>query len=323
MEYIPVGILIEAREIIDNKGKRPFRLTLLDLKNKNILQYFPDYIRDFSPAQFRYHLDIQNFNKNICLECDQPTKWRSRGRYSYFCGANCSNKNSEKKQKIIDISMSRHGVPVPSKSQQSIDKLIDTNYKTFGFKSSAMHPDIKEKAKKTCLGNFGFKSSAMHYNLENYNKLSKKFIEKNFITLEGYVKREKFAEFLECNDLKPFEFCRQFGVDYIRRPTGGGYDTKKPGTLYYILDLITNLYKIGITNGTLNDRFGKEMMKEIQVIKLWYFENGQCAFDQEQAYHKLFKDQRINNDRFKDVGGYTEFFESDVLQLNKKNKEEL
>ncbi len=323
MKFIPADILIEAREIIDSKGKRPFKLTLLDLKENNISHYFPDHIRDFSPAQFRYHLDIQSFSKNLCLECDLPTRWHSRGRYSYFCGASCSNKNLEKRQKIIDVSMTRHGVPVPSKSQESIDKLIDTNYKIFGFKSSAMHPDIKEKAEKTCLDNFGFKSSAMHYNLENYNKLSKEFIEKNFMTTEGYVKREKFAKFLDCNTLKPFEFCRQFDVDYVRRPGSGGFDVSKPGILYYILDIKMNLYKIGITNGTLKERFGKDKMKKIQIIETWYFEIGKDAFVQEQAYLKQFKDQRVNNENFRDVGGYTEFFDGDVLKLDKNKGEEL
>jgi len=103
--------------------------------------------------------------------------------------------------------------------------------------------------------------------------------------------------------------------------SSGSFKLTLPGILYYLLDTVTNLYKIGVTNKTVETRFGKLKMKEIQVIKTWSFTNGQDAFDQEQAYHKLFKDQRVDNENFKDVGGYTEFFERDVLELDKNTKE--
>ncbi len=94
-----------------------------------------------------------------------------------------------------------------------------------------------------------------------------------------------------------------------------GFNPSKPAILYYLRDTTTNLYKIGITNRTVKERFGPKM-KEIRIIKTWSFENGQDAQDQERNYHKQFSNQRTNNDNFRKVGGFTEFFEGDVLNLD-------
>ncbi len=96
-----------------------------------------------------------------------------------------------------------------------------------------------------------------------------------------------------------------------------GFDFTRPAILYYLLDIKTGLYKIGITNREVVDRFGKQKMKEIKIIKTWTFKNGRDAYDREQSYHTQFSDQRINNENFRDVGGFTEFFEGDVLSLDK------
>ena len=89
----------------------------------------------------------------------------------------------------------------------------------------------------------------------------------------------------------------------------------KPAILYYILDIISNLYKLGITNRTVKERFGY-MMKDIKIIQTWSFDLGKNAYDTEQALHKHFKEFKQLNENFDIIGGKTEFFSKDILNLD-------
>ncbi len=95
-----------------------------------------------------------------------------------------------------------------------------------------------------------------------------------------------------------------------------GFNPNKPAILYYLLDIITGWYKIGITNRTVQERFGSKKMKEIKVLNTWSFDVGKNAYDTEQSLHKIFKDYRIINENF--GGGKTEFFSKDILNEDSK-----
>ncbi len=98
-----------------------------------------------------------------------------------------------------------------------------------------------------------------------------------------------------------------------------GFDCTKPGILYYIKDIISGLYKVGITNSDVKKRYGVKF-KEVKTIKTWVFKLGQEAYDLEQEYHNTFLEFRLYNKNF--VGyGPTEFFSKDILKLNKENNE--
>ncbi len=97
-----------------------------------------------------------------------------------------------------------------------------------------------------------------------------------------------------------------------------GYKQSLPGILYYLLDVVTGLYKIGITNKTVKERFGKKM-KEIKLIKTWHFEDGSDAYELEQFLHSEFSEYQELNENFINNGA-TEFFNRDVLNLDKENK---
>lgn len=96
-----------------------------------------------------------------------------------------------------------------------------------------------------------------------------------------------------------------------------GFNPHDPAIVYYIQDTITGWYKIGITNRELNERFGNIKIKNIRVIKIWSFQLGEDALELEQFLHSELKECRINNINYKDsYGGYTEFYESDILHLD-------
>ncbi len=177
---------------------------------------------------------------------------------------------------------------------------------------------IQSKKEETFFEKYGIANPKQaHYNLENLELLTKKYFEENFLTKEGYIKDKDFAKFLNSTPLRAFEFAKDLKVDYTPRPNGG-FNPDLSGILYYIQDITTNYYKIGITNYTVKDRYGSKF-KEIKIIGTWFFEDGADAHELEQFLHSELSEYRLLNENFEGYGP-TEFFENDVLSLNKDQK---
>jgi hypothetical protein len=94
---------------------------------------------------------------------------------------------------------------------------------------------------------------------------------------------------------------------------GRGFDPEKPGIVYYVR--FGCLYKIGITNRTVRERFKNESLKP-EIIQIWHFKKGSYAYEFEQKvirknafdlYHGLPILRTVAND---------EFFVRDVLGLD-------
>ncbi len=96
-----------------------------------------------------------------------------------------------------------------------------------------------------------------------------------------------------------------------------GFKPTEPAITYYFKDITTNLFKIGITNLTVGQRFGSKKLKEIQILKTWKFKRGEDAYKLEQSILTEHSEYRVNNDNFKGNGG-TEFFSKDILGLEIK-----
>ncbi len=93
-----------------------------------------------------------------------------------------------------------------------------------------------------------------------------------------------------------------------------GFNQSKPGILYYLKDIVTGYYKIGITNRTIKKRFGTKI-KDIEILKIWEFKDGSDVYELEQFLHSEFSNYRLMNENF--IGyGATEFFNRDVLNLD-------
>jgi len=88
----------------------------------------------------------------------------------------------------------------------------------YGVKNISKLDEIKEKKKFTTQKNYGVDNPTYsHYNMENYKKLSKEYIEENFINDKQYFLLEKFKKFLNCNDSVAWKTIRKFGVRYKPR----------------------------------------------------------------------------------------------------------
>lgn len=97
----------------------------------------------------------------------------------------------------------------------------------------------------------------------------------------------------------------------------GGFDPNKPAYLYY-LKVTTNegkeLYKIGITNRTVDERFNLTDLSKIEIVKQKLYENGADAMNWETKLKRKYKDYQYTGP---DVlsSGNTELFTEDLLQL--------
>jgi len=93
-----------------------------------------------------------------------------------------------------------------------------------------------------------------------------------------------------------------------------GINYNKPTILYYIKDIETGTYKIGITTRSVAKRFiGRN--KRIIVLKIWEMADCYDALELEQFILEEAADERILNESFGD--GKTEFFSKDILHLDK------
>ena len=96
-----------------------------------------------------------------------------------------------------------------------------------------------------------------------------------------------------------------------------GFNKNKPAILYY-LRITTDddkvLYKIGITNRTVNERFGLTELSKIEIIKQKLYENGQDAYNWEQKMLKKYKRYKYKGPKVLDSGN-TELFTEDVLAM--------
>ena len=79
------------------------------------------------------------------------------------------------------------------------------------------------------------------------------------------------------------------------------------------------MYKIGITNRTVKERYGTRKYKEIDVIYKKYFGLGHDAKKLEKKLLEEFAEYRVKNENFDDVyGGLTEFFSIDIFSKTKE-----
>ena len=98
-----------------------------------------------------------------------------------------------------------------------------------------------------------------------------------------------------------------------------GFDQTKPALLYYLAVITDNdetLYKIGITNLTVQKRFPNVDLARIRVIKTWAFEYGGDAAKREVSVLQEFSDDLYTGVDVLVGAGNTELFVRDVLELD-------
>lgn len=96
-----------------------------------------------------------------------------------------------------------------------------------------------------------------------------------------------------------------------------GFDVTKPAYLYYLKVTTEDnqiLYKIGITNRTVETRFNLTDLQKIEIVKQKLYENGQDALDWEQFLLKKYKKYQYTGHKVLESGN-TELFTEDIIEL--------
>ena len=96
-----------------------------------------------------------------------------------------------------------------------------------------------------------------------------------------------------------------------------GFDKNKSAILYYLKITTDNnqvLYKIGITNRTVNERFNLTDLSKIEIVKQKLYENGQDALDWETKLKRMYKEFQYQGPNILSSGN-TELFTEDIIEL--------
>ncbi len=150
-------------------------------------------------------------------------------------------------------------------------------------------------------------------NRDNYSLITKEYLLEHYVN-GGIADHEGLCKFLNVTVGKTYNIFYDFEIDLLN--AGAGFDQLKPAILYYIQDLITGWYKIGITNRTVSERFS-QAKDRYRLIREQYFTLGIDAKTEEIRLHHLYDIYRIENFTWdKVIGGRTEFFIIDVLGLD-------
>ena len=100
------------------------------------------------------------------------------------------------------------------------------------------------------------------------------------------------------------------------RCNGGGYSQDKAGTLYYLkvqyCGNVSPLYKVGITNKTVQERFSNNDLDMITIIDTITHDDGKYIYQLERETLRKFKAFKYQGDNILDSGN-TELFTKDVL----------
>jgi len=94
-----------------------------------------------------------------------------------------------------------------------------------------------------------------------------------------------------------------------------GFDPNKPAVLYY-LRIGLDVYKIGITNNTVEERYTSKDLAKITVINIVNYNHGADAYKAEQRVLEKYKKYKYKGEPLL-YSGNTELFCKDVLNLDK------
>jgi len=292
---------------------------------------------------------IQRYCNLKCFNNDPKVKAEASKREKALAG-----KRLEKRKKTIEENYgsweNRPGADNFQKSNERLQtdeafretrtkKTRKTNLERYGVEYTNQLPREGKRRRKvadeTCLKRYSVKNpgsleSTIEGNLLlsyaekrfNHIKLSKEYIEENFLDEKNHIKRKDLCEFLGCADTTMYMILEKYGVNYTKKNSGGvgSFDPNAPTKVYYIKDKITGFYKIGITIQTVKERLGPEY-KNFIILAVWQFDNGREAFYTEQEILQEYDEFRVSNERFVAMGGKTEFFMEDVLELDIESEE--
>ncbi len=231
-------------------------------------------------------------------------------------GTPYASQNQVVKNKTKETCIVRFGCENPLGNIDVRNKVSVTNLKKYGVKNPGGLKITLQKVTITNLKKYGaYHKNQEHFFMDHYNLLDTEFLQCNFVDKDGFLLLENLAFFINCSLVRARRIFKEFDVKFNQV---FGFDITKPGVLYYLLDTTTGMYKSGITNKTVTQRFQKifnDTPNRILILSETHFDLGLDAFKREQYILKTYKEFRVDNlDWPKDAGGYTEFFNCDIFK---------
>ncbi len=274
---------------------------------------------------------IENITQETikCPVCDEERYWMSGNtRWSLTCGnkdiehinyiGRIGIENSENTQ----IELYGCWAAQTKEFQEKLEKTMLQNHgvtryaKTKEFKEfmTENKEEMNDKRKATNKERTGLEYPARaHYNQDNFDLLTEEYLKEKFIDEEGHFLYRDFQKFINCGSASARGILKSFGIKAKHNKCG--FNPELPGIVYYVKDIITNFYKVGITNRDVKSRFGS-LSKDLIILKVWEFEVGQDAMDKEEFLLEEYSEFSVINERFSNGNGETEFFNKDILKLD-------
>lgn len=203
-------------------------------------------------------------------------------------------------------------------------ELLTINYPSKGNKYCQQLLNRTETSIRNKAFELKLTSSAGRYNKMTHQEYEKALIDKDILVfpLEPYIDcRTKIKH--TCVEkhiwlITPSHVLSGKGCPSCKK---GGFNPNKPAIFYYvkITDSARTMYKTGISNRSVEERFYRDPDKEFTILFLKEYELGSDAKKLEDFYLNKFKNKRVTITNWLKSGGNTELYLEDVLNLDKEN----
>jgi hypothetical protein len=235
----------------------------------------------------------------------------------------------EFKLKFKQTCLSRYGEDNPSKIEKFKQKSKMTCLKKYNVMYSFQSENNKIKSKNTMLSRYGVQFSQqstdiknkslttrslniskhdIKFKIQNPNWSNKDYFIKNFF--DKYFDYRKCMLYFNCSIFSVYRQLKKLNIKYIKKPAG--FKINRPGWLYYLKINYQNefYFKIGVTNHSIEERFTKAELKNIEVLEYDYFIKGEDAYILEQMVLYQNKIHKTNKKIL--ISGNSEIFNIDI-----------
>jgi len=259
----------------------------------------------------------KNNSTKVLITCPLHGNWRQAPK-SHLNGYGCPICGGSKKRTFSEF--------VSQANQKHSNKYTYSNFKyindkTKGLITCSKHGDFKQTpnnhlvgkgcpvcaqiSKSSNLPEFLVKSNKVHKNKYDYS-------------LFNYTNNRNKSTII-CPTHGEFEQTPSSHLSGSGCPGCSikGFDQTKPGILYYlkiIADSGLIVYKIGITNKSVKERFNLIDLAKIEIVKLTKYDIGLYAFQEEQRILKEYSQYKYHGPAILESGN-TELFTKNVLDI--------
>lgn len=258
----------------------------------------------YPPDRNQVYVNQYTKRKHTCSDCGYKGEmtpksfWMDRG--CPICGAKRGSKNKIKNASTFALEKDKEAVAYssypPITEYTGVDNLRKHKCKDCGF-IGEMKPDNFWHNGRGC-PECGAKKASLNKRLNNKERAPER--DRKSPHYDTYPPISEYTGSFEhrehqCIDcgykglMIPNNYWRGKGCPVC---ADSGFDKEAPAIMYYLKVRASSnlfLYKIGITNRTVTERFNLVDLEKIETIKTWSFDKGRDAFLEEKMIKDKFK----------------------------------